>query len=284
MLYYFSDKRVCKYLQNDPQNVPEYPIQDKHLFIDNTSGFSKDHAHNLIKYMKNTNLKSIGSGANSKVYQMGTTDWLLKFMHPVEESDFWDEVLLQLKCSFENISPKIAVAEYYPASKTGHIVMKMVFPTKSTLMMTEWTDAQLQNIWKILNKLKIVHFDFRPENILVTKEKLFLIDFGMAVQFRKNDKIYTRFASKKSLKDLYDSPNKPIYLPYWDFAFFTGYTFLVQNRIYNNMKFVEKQNFDIKMLLDFIYNHKDVYKKFGIYPIYDEQLTSKKIILALINN
>ena len=266
MTYYFSNKKVCEYMNYFfpyPSRVSLSLSKEEKLNFFSTNKKIKS----IPEY---TILRSLKGGANSNITygKLGSKGVIIKRVYSENEQAFWNEVYLQVLASFYEISPVVIAA--WSTENQNFIIMDYIQKKSKKI-----DEIQLDYVWSVLDQLKIIHMDFRPENLIQTQNKLYILDFGLSMKFDEKGTILEKFSNLGPYKDLYNPPlvGKK-YFKYWDNLFFSGYNFLVYKIIYNPTNFENEDN--ILALFDFIKANRHVYQKFGIYPIYDSQLTIKK--------
>ena len=202
MKYYFSNKKVCSYL-NEDATQKDFDINDAPKVA--LFGINDQIVKDLDIYKKINkkvcNLggitigKKLGEGVYGKVFDVclkKRCDYAFKIIRlPYKDNfqEFWNEVFLQIEMSFAGFSPAIISAWTCKESDVmGYIIMEKVVKLKR-----QPKHEELKMLYEALDKKKICHNDMHKGNIFVTKDGIKLIDFGLAVKYKSNNKVYPRF-------------------------------------------------------------------------------------------
>ena len=177
------------------------PKRNKSLYIQSISDAFKEYEdYKKEKIDKYTRIEQLGlkgkEGTTYLVKDKKGKEYAMKTFRKTKSSAKLEkEVELQEKMAKLGVAPKII--DYDVVSK--YIVMekmdKHLFQGKYTL-----TKEQQKNIYEIFEKLdkgEVLHNDVNPLNFMIKKEKIYLIDYGLAKNI--DDKL------KKKLKT--DIPN-----------------------------------------------------------------------------
>ena len=134
----------------------------------------------------------LGEGAFGKVYAL-SDNLVAKVQHDVTDERYQNEVAIHRACSEANPALFVMILELYPKSIT--FIMERANKDLATLCKSPDRCAepelhrmatQLVNAVKMMQKLRIIHTDIKPENILVFTDSygnrnLKVTDFGTAI-------------------------------------------------------------------------------------------------------
>ena len=268
MKYYFSHKKVCKYLDINAthkdfkfSDAPSVALFGENNTIVKNLNIYKQ-IHNEICTLKNIHIKNkLGEGVYGKVFSVCLNEKKcdIKYAFKIVKLDgsddsfimFWNEVLTQMQMSFTGYSPNIIASWTCKKGRgfMGYIIMEKIEPDQSKMK-----SQDLLNLYATLNGIKMSHNDTNVGNIISTKNGIKLIDFGLAVQFKQNNTVYPRFNNTFSIETY---PGKK-YVENWDY-----YMTELNHIYYTKNKFIDKDMNTDKMI-DFINKYSAVLNRRGL--------------------
>lgn len=141
----------------------------------------------LLKDLKGyTCFKSLGVGASGKTYlfKKGTKKLAIKAMNEnIKEEDIFNEVniLEKIKKSCKNsLCHKKVIGTYIITEYIDGQDMWDYYNSKKNVSSKKTFSFILQLFSGLeeIHKIGVIHFDIKPENIMISKNKLKIIDFG----------------------------------------------------------------------------------------------------------
>ena len=247
MTYYFSDEKVCNYLNENAtisdfsiQNVPKIALFGiKDIVVNDLGVYEEIHKKKLKEEDCSKGIVRkglLGRGTHGKVFlsclnEQCTEKYAFKVIElgsgKDDIQDFWNEVYNQVYFSFTGYAPKIIAAWTCKTKKLiGYIIMEKV--EKSGTLTYENT----KNLFSKLKKLKIVHNDLHTDNLIPTKEGPKLIDFGLSIIFDSKGNPLPRYKYSFAL-DVYRE-NSHRFSSNWDKMLYTAYYYIYNKTLFFN--------------------------------------------------